>query len=181
MNIKNINARTIGLVFASTLLIPSNYGLNILGLNFEDLPLVFLFLFLFYKKIINYDHISNVDKVFLSFVFSFILYSNIFTQNSEIFNQTNLRFYFYFIFSYLCVDVIRENNENLITVFEHVLFKGSPVLRAGNMIHMFFVGCPFFQKIKKIQKTEPGEHPCGLRTPPGCSLMALDALRMLPR
>ena len=138
MNIKNINARTIGLVFASTLLIPSNYGLNILGLNFEDLPLVFLFLFLFYKKINNYDHISNVDKVFLSFIFSFILYSNIFTQKSEIFNQTNLRFYFYFIFSYLCVDIIRENKENLITVFEPLSY----VMIANFLVVLFQVQLP---------------------------------------
>ncbi|MDC1039882.1 O-antigen ligase family protein [Acidimicrobiia bacterium] len=138
MNIKNINARTIGLVFASTLLIPSNYGLNILGLNFEDLPLVFLFLFLFYKKINNYDHISNVDKGFLSFIFSFILYSNIFTQNSEIFNQTNLRFYFYFIFSYFCVDIIRENKENLITVFEPLSY----VMIANFLVVLFQVQLP---------------------------------------
>ena len=138
MNIKNINARTIGLVFASTLLIPSNYGLNILGLNFEDLPLVFLFLFLFYKKINNYDHISNVDIVFLSFIFSFILYSNIFTQNSEIFNQTNLRFYFYFIFSYFCVDIIRENKENLITVFEPLSY----VMIANFLVVLFQVQLP---------------------------------------
>ncbi|MDB4832607.1 O-antigen ligase family protein [Acidimicrobiia bacterium] len=138
MNIKNINARTIGLVFASTLLIPSNYGLNILGLNFEDLPLVFLFLFLFYKKINNYDHISNVDKLFLSFIFSFILYSNIFTQNSEIFNQTNLRFYFYFIFSYFCVDIIRENKENLITVFEPLSY----VMIANFLVVLFQVQLP---------------------------------------
>jgi len=138
MNIKNINARTIGLVFASTLLIPSNYGLNILGLNFEDLPIVVLFLFLFYKKINNYNHIFNVDKVFLSFIFSFILYSNIFTQNFEIFNQTNLRFYFYFILSYLCVDVIRANKENLITVFEPLSY----VMIANFLVVLFQVQLP---------------------------------------
>ena len=138
MNIKNINARTIGLVFASTLLIPSNYGLNILGLNFEDLPLVVLFLFLFYKKVTNYNPISNIDKVFLTFIFSFILYSNIFTQNFEIFNQTNLRFYFYFIFSYLCVEAIRENKENLITVFEPLSY----VMVANFLVVLFQVQLP---------------------------------------
>jgi hypothetical protein len=138
MNIKNINARTIGLVFASTLLIPSNYGLNILGLNFEDLPIVVLFLFLFYKKITNHDPISNIDKVFLTFIFSFILYSNIFTQNFEIFNQTNLRFYFYFILSYLCVDVIRANKENLITVFEPLSY----VMIANFLVVLFQVQLP---------------------------------------
>ena len=110
MNIKNINARTIGLVFASTLLIPSNYGLNILGLNFEDLPIVVLFLFLFYKKITNHDPISNIDKVFLTFIFSFILYSNIFTQNFEIFNQTNLRFYFYLVLSFSLLNFFKAMN-----------------------------------------------------------------------
>ncbi|MDA9844934.1 O-antigen ligase family protein [Acidimicrobiia bacterium] len=138
MNTQNINAGTIGLVFASTLLIPSNYGLNILGLNFEDLPLAVLFLVLFYKKINNYNPISKIDKVFLSFIFSFILYSNIFTQNSEIFNQTNLRFYFYFIFSYLCVDIIRENKENLITVFEPLSY----VMIANFLVILFQVQLP---------------------------------------
>ena len=138
MNTKNINARTIGLIFASTLLIPSNYGLNILGLNFEDLPLAVLFLVLFYKKINNYYPISKIDKVFLSSIFSFILYSNIFTQNSEIFNQTNLRFYFYFIFSYLCVDIIRENKENLITVFEPLSY----VMIANFLVILFQVQLP---------------------------------------
>ena len=138
MNTQNINAGTIGLVFASTLLIPSNYGLNILGLNFEDLPLAVLFLVLFYKKINNYNPISKIDKVFLSSIFSFILYSNIFTQNSEIFNQTNLRFYFYFIFSYLCVDIIRENKENLITVFEPISY----VMIANFLVILFQVQLP---------------------------------------
>ncbi|MDA7543587.1 O-antigen ligase family protein [Acidimicrobiia bacterium] len=138
MNTQNINAGTIGLVFASTLLIPSNYGLNILGLNFEDLPLAVLFLVLFYKKINNYNPISKIDKVFLSSIFSFILYSNIFTQNSEIFNQTNLRFYFYFIFSYLCVDIIRENKENLITVFEPLSY----VMIANFLVILFQVQLP---------------------------------------
>ena len=138
MNTQNINAETIRLVFASTLLIPSNYGLNILGLNFEDLPLAVLFLVLFYKKINNYNPISKIDKVFLSSIFSFILYSNIFTQNSEIFNQTNLRFYFYFIFSYLCVDIIRENKENLITVFEPLSY----VMIANFLVILFQVQLP---------------------------------------
>ena len=138
MNSKTINARSIGLVFASTLLIPANYGFNFLGLNFEDLPTVFLLLFLLIKKILNYRPILSVDKVYLSFVILFILYSNIFTQNFEIFNQTNLRFYFYLILSYLCVDVIRENKENLIQVFEPLSY----VMIANFIVVIFQVQLP---------------------------------------
>ena len=138
MNTKNINARTIGLVFASTLLIPSNYGLNILGLNFEDLPVVVLFLILIFKKINNYTPISNTDKVFLSLIISFILYSNIFTQNVELFNQTNLRFYFYFILSYLCVDVVRENKESIVTIFESLSY----IMIANFIVVLFQVQLP---------------------------------------
>ena len=138
MNTKNINARTIGLVFASTLLIPSNYGLNILGLNFEDLPVVVLFLLLIIKKINNYNPVSNTDKVFLSLVISFILYSNIFTQNFELFNQTNLRFYFYFILSYLCVDVVRENKESIVTIFESLSY----IMIANFIVVLFQVQLP---------------------------------------
>ena len=138
MNTKNINAQTIGLVFASTLLIPSNYGLNILGLNFEDLPVVVLFLILIFKKINNYNPISNTDKVFLSLIISFILYSNIFTQNVELFNQTNLRFYFYFILSYLCVDVVRENKESIVTIFESLSY----IMIANFIVVLFQVQLP---------------------------------------
>ena len=138
MNTKNINARTIGLVFASTLLIPSNYGLNILGLNFEDLPVVVLFLLLIIKKINNFNPISNTDKVFLSLVISFILYSNIFTQNFELFNQTNLRFYFYFILSYLCVDAVRENKESIVTIFESLSY----IMIANFIVVLFQVQLP---------------------------------------
>ena len=138
MNTKNINARIIGLVFASTLLIPSNYGFDILGLNFEDLPIVVLFLLLFYKKVNNYKPISNEDKVFLTFIILFILYSNIFTENFEIFNQANLRFYFYFILSYFCVDIIRERKESLITVFEPLSY----VMVANFLVVLFQVQLP---------------------------------------
>ena len=138
MNTKNINARTIGLVFASTLLIPSNYGLNILGLNFEDLPVVVLLLILIFKKINNYIPISNTDKVFLSLIISFILYSNIFTKNVELFNQTNLRFYFYFILSYLCVDVVRENKESIVTIFESLSY----IMIANFIVVLFQVQLP---------------------------------------
>ena len=138
MNLKSINVRTIGLVFASTLLIPANYGLNILGLNFEDLPVMLLFLVLSYKKTRNYKSITSTDKLFLFFVSSFVLYSNIFTKNFQLFNQTNVGFYFYFILSYLCVDVFIQNNESLVTFFEPLSF----VMIANFLVVIFQVQLP---------------------------------------
>ena len=138
MNLKSINVRTIGLVFASTLLIPANYGLDILGLNFEDLPVMLLFLVLSYKKTRNYKSITSTDKLFLFFVSSFVLYSNIFTKNFQLFNQTNIRFYFYFILSYLCVDVFIQNNESLVTFFEPLSF----VMIANFLVVIFQVQLP---------------------------------------
>ena len=138
MNLKSINVRTIGLVFASTLLIPANYGLDIFGLNFEDLPVLLLFLVLSYKKTRNYKLINSTDKLFLSFVIFFVLYSNIFTKNFQLFNQTNIRFYFYFILSYLCVDMFIQNNESFVTFFEPLSF----VMIANFLVVIFQVQLP---------------------------------------
>ena len=138
MNLKSINVRTIGLVFASTLLIPANYGLDIFGLNFEDLPVLLLFLVLSYKKTRNYKSINSTDKLFLSFVIFFVLYSNIFTKNFQLFNQTNIRFYFYFILSYLCVDMFIQCNESLVTFFEPLSF----VMIANFLVVIFQVQLP---------------------------------------
>ena len=138
MNLKSINVRTIGLVFASTLLIPANYGLDIFGLNFEDLPVLLLFLVLSYKKTRNYKSINSTDKLFLSFVIFFVLYSNIFTKNFQLFNQTNIRFYFYFILSYLCVDMFIQNNESFVTFFEPLSF----VMIANFLVVIFQVQLP---------------------------------------
>ena len=117
MNIPKVNVRIIGLTFASTLLIPPNQGLNILGINFEDLPLIILFILLIYNKLTKFVF-TSYDKLFTVFILTFILYTNIFTNNFKIFNQTNLRFYFYFILSYLCVDILRKSDQQLIKFFE---------------------------------------------------------------
>ena len=39
-----INSRIIGTIFAFTLLIPSNIGIDFYGISFEDLPLIFVLL-----------------------------------------------------------------------------------------------------------------------------------------
>ena len=117
MNLKYINARTIGLLFSISLIIPANYGLNFIGLNFEDLPIIFLFGILFYRKVTNFS-ITPFDKVFFIFITFFILYTNILTKNFQLFNQTNIRFYFYFVLSYLCVDILKASNNKVIEIFQ---------------------------------------------------------------
>jgi hypothetical protein len=117
MNLKYINARTIGILFSISLIIPANYGLNFIGLNFEDLPIIFLFGILFYRKVTNFS-ITPFDKVFFIFITFFILYTNILTKNFQLFNQTNIRFYFYFVLSYLCVDILKASNNKVIEIFQ---------------------------------------------------------------
>ena len=117
MYLKNINSKTIGLFLSLSLLIPSNYGLNLGGINFEDIPVIVIFLLLLFKKISNFS-LLVFDKVFISFFISFVLYSNIFTKNFQIFNQTNIRFYFYFLLSYLCVDTVKTSSKGIIEIFE---------------------------------------------------------------
>ena len=115
ININSINV--IGILLASSLLIPSNFGLNFVGINFEDLPIIFVFIYLIFKYFKNFKF-TYIDKIFFIFFFLFILYSNIFTKNFLIFNTSNLRIYFYFIFSFLIAKELIKNNKNIIQIFE---------------------------------------------------------------
>ena len=120
MNLTQDKVKLVGYTFALSLLIPPNVGLNILGLNFEDLPLILLFGYLFYIKADDYKR-NNLDKFdiyFLIFLFTFILYTNLFVENKELFNQTNLRFYFYFFLSYLVINIYDSKKNNIINIFE---------------------------------------------------------------
>ena len=61
MNLTEDKVKLVGYTFAISLLIPPNVGLNIMGLNFEDLPLILLFGYLFYLKLDDYKK-NNLDK-----------------------------------------------------------------------------------------------------------------------
>ena len=137
MNLKNINSKTIGLFLSVSLLIPSNYGLNLGGINFEDIPIIIIFILLLLKKKSKFSLVF-FDKVFISFFILFILYSNIFTKNFQIFNQTNIRFYFYFLLSYLCIDSIKTSSKGIIEIFEPL----SIVMVANFIVVIFQVQLP---------------------------------------
>src|SRR6056300_916420 len=137
MNLKNINVKFIGLIISFSLIIPLNYGLDFLGINFEDIPVIFLFVVLFYRKLTNLT-ITRFDKTFISFLILFIFYSNIFTQNFQIFNQTNIRFYFYFLLAYLCVDLVKNSKYGIIGICEPL----SIVMVANFIVAIFQIQLP---------------------------------------
>ena len=113
----NLNSRKIGFAISLSLLIPPNIGINFYGVNLEDLPLIFLLIFLLInksKKLL----ITKFDTYSIFFISFFIVYSNLFTQNFKLFNQTNLRFYFYFVIAYLSIDIIINTNSKLLDLFE---------------------------------------------------------------
>ena len=102
MSVLKINSKNIGRIFALSLLIPPNFGFDIGGINLEDLPLIILFLFLVVRKIKNLN-ISKSDKVFSGFLIAFIFYTSFISNEFELFNQTNLRIYFYIVHKFVQV------------------------------------------------------------------------------
>ena len=115
--LSKLSSRTIGSVFAISLLIPQNIGINLLGINFEDIPLIFIFLVLLTLKIQNFT-LQKFDILFLSFLGIFVIYTTFLVSEFKLFNQTNLRFYFYFMLSYLCIDFLQKNENRIIDLFE---------------------------------------------------------------
>ena len=120
MNLTEDKVKLVGYTFAISLLIPPNVGLNIMGLNFEDLPLIFLFGYLFYLKLDDYkkNNLDKFDIYFLIFLSVFVLYTNIFVESRGIFNQTNLRFYFYFFLSFIVVSICDSDKNKIEKIFE---------------------------------------------------------------
>ena len=121
MIVSKINSRLIGSFFAITLLIPPNFGLNFYGINFEDIPLIGIFLILLSSKLMKLN-LDRFDKSFITFFLTFVIYTSFFTKEINLLNQTNLRFYFYFGLAYLCVDFLRKNNDNIVEIFQPLLF-----------------------------------------------------------
>lgn len=82
MNLTEDKVKLVGYTFAISLLIPPNVGLNIMGLNFEDLPPILLFGYLFYLKLDDYkkNNLDKFDIYFLTFLLVFVIYTNIFVE-----------------------------------------------------------------------------------------------------
>ena len=115
--LSKLSSRTIGSVFAISLLIPQNIGINLLGINFEDIPLIGILLVLLTLKIQNFT-LQKFDILFLSFLGIFVIYTTFLVSEFKLFNQTNLRFYFYFMLSYLCIDLLQKSENRIIDLFE---------------------------------------------------------------
>ena len=127
----------VGSFFALTLLIPQNIGVNFFGINLEDIPLILIFTFLLIKKLKNLSF-QTYDKLFISFIVFFVFYTTFFVQEVRIFNQTNLRFYFYFVLAYLCINLLQENNDQIIDFFNPLGF----VMVANFIVIVFQIQLP---------------------------------------
>ncbi len=132
-----VNSATVGSFFALTLLIPQNIGINLFGINLEDIPLIFIFTILLIKKLKNLNF-QAYDKLFITFIVFFIIYTTFFVQEVIIFNQTNLRFYFYFILAYLCINLLSENDDHIIDFFNPLGF----VMVANFIVILFQIQLP---------------------------------------
>jgi len=99
------------------LLVPQNVGIDFYGINFEDLPLIFVFLILILDKIKNLEF-QKYDVLSLVFIFVFVIYTTFFVNEEKFFNQTNLRFYFYFVLAYLTIGYLNKNNYKVVSIFE---------------------------------------------------------------
>ncbi len=137
MIVSKVNSRLIGSFFAITLLIPPNFGLNFYGINFEDIPLIGIFLILLSNKLMKLN-LDRFDKSFITFFLTFVIYTSFFTKEINLLNQTNLRFYFYFALAYLCIDFLRKNNDNIIEIFQPLLF----VMIANFVLIIFQIELP---------------------------------------
>jgi len=137
MIVSKVNSRLIGSFFAITLLIPPNFGLNFYGINFEDIPLIGIFLILLSSKLMKLN-LDRFDKSFITFFLTFLIYTSFFTKEINLLNQTNLRFYFYFALAYLCIDFLRKNNDNIIEIFQPLLF----VMIANFVLIIFQIELP---------------------------------------
>ena len=137
MIVSKVNSRLIGSFFAITLLIPPNFGLNFYGINFEDIPLIGIFLILLSSKLMKLN-LDRFDKSFITFFLTFVIYTSFFTKEINLLNQTNLRFYFYFALAYLCIDFLRKNNDNIIEIFQPLLF----VMIANFVLIIFQIELP---------------------------------------
>ena len=69
---------------------------------------------------------------------TFVIYTSFFTNEINLLNQTNLRFYFYFALAYLCVNFLRKNNDNIIEIFQPLLF----VMIANFVLIIFQIELP---------------------------------------
>ena len=139
MSVLKINSKNIGRIFALSLLIPPNFGFDIGGINLEDLPLIILFLFVVVRKIKNLN-ISKSDKVFSGFLIAFIFYTSFISNEFELFNQTNLRIYFYFFLVYLCIDIVIKDDNSIFSIFNQL----SIVMIANFLIIVFQIQLPGF-------------------------------------
>ena len=110
-----LSTNQIGSFFALSLVIPTEFLFNFLGLSLKDVPLLVLFFILLIQ--FRFSNIFNIySKYYLLTVFLFVFYFSFISSEVNLLNKTNLRLYFYWILSYLVVSYINQNNLKIIEI-----------------------------------------------------------------
>ena len=114
------------LLALSTLILP-NFGLDLFGLNFEDLPFIFVFIFLFLHFIINQSWLSiSINHIWGYLGFSFVLFALV-SSKSDFINPTNLRFIIYILFGFL-VFAFCKFNKNISKIVQYFFLPTSFII-----------------------------------------------------
>ena len=64
IKLSKVNSGTVGSFFALTLLIPQNIGINLFGINLEDIPLIFIFTILLISNLLSEESNYFIDIFF---------------------------------------------------------------------------------------------------------------------
>jgi len=118
----------------STLIIP-NIGLNFFGINFEDLPFIFIFILLLIHFIINKSWKSITTKQIWGYLVSLFIFFAIISSRSNFFNTTNLRFIIYILFGFLVFGFCKFNN-NISKLVKNFFLPTSLIILCNFVIYL---------------------------------------------
>ena len=104
---KNISLKIIGGLLGFSLVIPPGIG-KLSILEYSDLPIVFLLIYLLLLSFKEFKHFNHGDYPWIFIILSLIIFSLL-----DGFNSTTLRFLFYIIIGFLFKKFISKNNDDM--------------------------------------------------------------------
>ena len=116
---KNISLKIIGGLLGLSLVIPPGIG-KLSILEYSDLPVVFLLIYLLLLSFKEFKHWNNGDYPWIFIILSLIIFSLL-----DGFNSTTLRFLFYIIIGFLFKKFISKNNDDMdLALFDPLIIVG---------------------------------------------------------
>ena len=117
--LKNISFKLIGALLALSLIIPPSIG-KLSILEFSDIPIIILFLYLLFLSFKNLKIKTNEDSPWIFLILSLLIFFLL-----DGFNTTTLRFLFYVIIGFLFKKVIGNlNNDEELALFNPLIIVG---------------------------------------------------------